>query len=121
MKNFSIINIGNENQLAPAYDLLNTSLHLNGDDLGLKGGLLRSGWKSDIFDNTGHPCSTDFAVFGRQIGLTSRRIDAAIKEFSMLPDKTAELVQRSFLDKKMQRKYLSIVRECLSRFNGQSE
>lgn len=121
MKNFSIINFGSENQLAPAYDLLNTSLHLNGDDLGLKGGLLRSGWKSDIFDNTGHPCSTDFATFGRQIGLTSRRIDAAIKDFSILPDKTAELVRRSFLDKKMQRKYLFIVRERLSRFNRQSE
>ena len=121
MKNFSIINTGSENQLAPAYDLLNTSLHLNGDDLGLKGGLLRSGWKSDVLEHTGHPCRTDYETFGRQIGMTSRRIEAAIKDFSVLPDKTIELVGSSFLDKKMQRKYLTIVKERLSRFNRQSE
>ena len=121
MKNFSIINSGNENQLAPAYDLLNTSLHLNGDDLGLKGGILRNGWKSDVFENTGHPCRTDFETFGKQIGLTPRRISSAIKDFLLLPDKTVSLIEHSFLDKKMQRKYLSIVKERLSRFNRQSE
>lgn len=32
--------IGDNYQLAPAYDLMNTSLHIEGDDLGLNGGFL---------------------------------------------------------------------------------
>ena len=33
LKNFSLILNGQDYRLAPAYDLLNTSLHVNGDDL----------------------------------------------------------------------------------------
>ena len=121
MKNFSIINADGETRPAPAYESLNTRLHLKGGDLGLKGGLLRNGWKSDVFENTGHPCRTDFESFGKQIGLTPRRINAAIKDFLLLPDKTVLLIERSFLDKKMQRKYLSIVKERISRFNRHSD
>lgn len=40
LKNFSIIRIGEHYQLAPAYDLMNTSLHIEGEDLGLNGGVL---------------------------------------------------------------------------------
>ena len=38
LKNFSIMRIGEHYQLAPAYDLMNTCLHIDGDDLGLNGG-----------------------------------------------------------------------------------
>lgn len=121
MKNFSIMNVGGENLLTPAYDLLNTTLHLNGDDFGLKGGLFRSGWKSDVFENAGHPCKKDFEMFGVHIGLAPRRVASAIEVFSILPDKTGALVTNSFLDKNMKRKYISIVQERLSRFNRQSK
>ena len=33
LKNFSLIRLGDDYRLSPAYDLLNTSLHVNGDDL----------------------------------------------------------------------------------------
>lgn len=121
LKNFSIINIGGENRLAPAYDLLNTSLHLEGDDFGLKGGLLRSGWKSDVYDNTGHPCKKDFEEFGLKIGLSQRRITKNINDFSFVPAKAIELVGNSFLDKKMKRKYLLLINERIQRFNRHSE
>lgn len=39
LKNFSLILTGHDYRLAPAYDLINTSLHVNGDDFGLDGGL----------------------------------------------------------------------------------
>lgn len=120
LKNFSIINKGSENQLAPAYDLLNTSLHISGDDFGLKGGLLRSGWKSEVYDRTGHPCRTDFEAFGKEIGLDPQRIATAIEAFATIPGSAIELVNRSFLDKKMKRKYLAIVKERISRFNRRS-
>lgn len=45
----------------PAYDLLNTSLHVNGDDFGLDGGLSPNIVRSDVYESTGHPCRLDFA------------------------------------------------------------
>ena len=42
LKNFSVIRQGGDYRLAPAYDLLNTSLHVIGDDFGLVGSLLHT-------------------------------------------------------------------------------
>jgi serine/threonine-protein kinase HipA len=39
LKNFSLVLEGQDYRLAPAYDLINTNLHVNSDDLGLDGGL----------------------------------------------------------------------------------
>lgn len=63
LKNFSLILQGEDYRLAPAYDLLNTSLHVNGDDLGLDGGLSPNIIKSDVYAQTGHPCRLDFERF----------------------------------------------------------
>ncbi len=57
LKNFSLIRQGEEYRLAPAYDLLNTSLHVHGDDFGLDGGLSLNMFRSDEYDRTGHPLS----------------------------------------------------------------
>ncbi len=120
LKNFSVIRQGDEYVLAPAYDLMNTNLHLEGDDLGLTGGLLRSGWKSDIYQRTGHPCRTDFETFGLQIGLSPKRVNAIVSEFLSIPEFTKSLISRSFLEPKMKRSYLRTITERLSRFLRQS-
>lgn len=52
LKNFSLILDGQDYSLAPAYDLLNTSLHVDGDDFGLDGGLSPDIEKSDVYDRT---------------------------------------------------------------------
>lgn len=39
LKNFSVIKIGDTYQLVIGYNLMNTPLHIEGDDLGLNGGL----------------------------------------------------------------------------------
>jgi serine/threonine-protein kinase HipA len=75
LKNFSIIKVGNSYQLAPAYDLMNTCLHIEGDDFGLNGGLSLSLEKSDVYDRTGHPCRLDFERFGEFIGLKTNEYD----------------------------------------------
>lgn len=120
LKNFSVRRIGDDFQLAPAYDLMNTDLHIHGDDLGLKGGLQKSGWKSEIYEHTGHPCQSDFIAFGRQIGIAPSRIDSIIQHFYCIPDGANVLVQNSFLNDKMKRKYLRVVSERVDRFNRTS-
>ena len=121
MKNFSLIRQGQDYRLAPAYDLLNTSLHVQGDDFGLDGGLSPNIEKSDVYDKTGHPCRLDFERFGEQIGLAEVRVQRVLDKYMQLPEKTQTLVKQSFLDEKMKRNYLRVVNERIARFQRKSE
>lgn len=121
LKNFSIMRIGEHYQLAPAYDLMNTCLHIEGDDLGLNGGLSLTLEKSDVYERTGHPCRLDFERFGEHIGLKKKRIEMILDSFSLLPDEVEHLVNNSFLTDKMKRTYLRIVKERIQRCNRKSE
>ncbi|MBR1792388.1 MAG: HipA domain-containing protein [Bacteroidales bacterium] len=121
LKNFSIIRYGSECRLSPAYDLINTSLHITGDDFGLEGGLSPQIEKSDVYGRTGHPCRSDFERFGLSIGLSPIRVKRLIGKYVFMPDKVEEIVSRSFLNEKMQRTYLQIVTERIRRFVRVSE
>lgn len=121
LKNFSLVRIGQDYRLAPAYDLLNTSLHVNGDDFGLDGGLSPDIERSDVMERTGHPCRLDFERFGMKIGLLGKRMDRILDKYMRLPDEAVQLTGRSFLPEKMKRAYLRIVKERISRFIRGSE
>ena len=121
LKNFSVIRQGGDYRLAPAYDLLNTSLHVTGDDFGLDGGLSPNIEKSDVMVRTGHPCRLDFERFGAQIGLTNARIKRVLDKYMIIPELTTRLIKSCFLNDKMKRKYLRIVDERGKRFVRQSE
>lgn len=121
LKNFSLILDGNDYRLAPAYDLLNTSLHVDGDDLGLDGGLSPDIEKSDVYDRTGHPCRLDFERFAAKIGLVSKRAQKILDNFMNMPADARQLIGHSFLTEKMKRNYLRIVNERISRFSRNSD
>lgn len=121
LKNFSLILTGQDYRLAPAYDLLNTSLHVNGDDFGLDGGLSPDIEKSDVLDRTGHPCRLDFERFGSKIGVVKKRMDKILNKYINIPDAARRLVDQSFLSEKMKRNYIRVVNERISRFNRESE
>ena len=121
LKNFSLIRSGKDLRLAPAYDLLNTSLHVEGDDFGLVGGLSIDIDKSDVWDRTGHPCRIDFERFGLRIGLVRHRVAKILDRYMGLPEESKRLVSQSFLSDKMKRNYLRIVNERISRFVRKSE
>ncbi|MCQ2074074.1 MAG: HipA domain-containing protein [Bacteroidaceae bacterium] len=121
LKNFSLILQGEDYRLSPAYDLLNTSVHVNGDDLGLDGGLSPNIERSDVYEKTGHPCRLDFERFGAHIGLLETRVSRILDRYMMLPDASSDLVSRSFLSDKARRHYLRIVNERISRFTRTSD
>ena len=121
LKNFSIIRRGGDYRLAPAYDLLNTSLHVTGDDFGLDGGLSTGIEMSDVMERTGHPCRVDFERFGAKIGLTDARIKRVMDKYMAIPELTTKLVKNSFLNDKMKRNYLRVVDERVKRFIRKSE
>lgn len=121
LKNFSLILQGQDYRLAPAYDLMNTSLHVLGDDLGLDGGLSPNIEKSDEYMRTGHPCRRDFERFGERIGLVASRANKILDKFMRMPESAMGLVDRSFLNDKMKRYYLRVVNERIARFNRVSD
>ena len=121
LKNFSLILQGQDYRLAPAYDLMNTNLHVHGDDLGLDGGLSPNIEKSDVYIRTGHPCRRDFERFGDRIGLVTTRMNKILNAYMQLPKSAAVLIDRSFLNTKMKRYYMSIVNERIARFVRVSE
>ena len=119
LKNFSIIRGREGSVLAPAYDLLNTALHVNDDDFALEEGLSPTLEKSDIWLRTGHPAKEDFINFGLMIGLKEVRIQGIVRNYNALDQRVKNMIETSALPKKAKRIYLRILLERLSRFNRQ--
>ena len=117
MKNFSLINRRGEYFLAPAYDLINTAVHIHsGSDWGLSGALSPAIEPSDVYDRTGHPCRLDFERFAHSIGLPDKRARMVLDMFMEIPQMTYELINRSFLNEKMKRSYIRTIEERRERF-----
>ena len=111
LKNFSLITKDSERRLCPAYDLLNTALHVKGDAFALEGGL------GEGFEK--YPNRKDFEEFGRLIGLKSKRVENILDKFVIFPQRAAELLNRSFLPDKLRRIYRREVEERIRLFNRQ--
>jgi serine/threonine-protein kinase HipA len=104
LKNFSLIESPNGDYiLAPAYDLLNTHLHVADDYFALEKGLfiVEKRARSRV-----HPSKTDFIEFGKRIGVSDRRIERLLVPFLEKQPVVEELANRSFLDARSRRKYL---------------
>lgn len=121
LKNFSLVLRGGDYRLSPAYDLMNTNLHMRSDDFGLEGGLSPNILKSDVYVQSGHPCRLDFERFGDHIGLMKVRAGRILDKYMKMPDATIALVGNSFLSDKLKRHYLRTVNERIARFTRISE
>ncbi len=118
LKNFSLQQTPDGDYLlAPAYDLLNTSIHVQDEDFALQDGLIPLSEYSDIYARTGHPCRADFEVFGRRISVLPKKMSAILDMFSQEQLSVYELTDRSLLDEKVKRMYKRSYQERLSRFH----
>lgn len=118
LKNFSVLyREDGDLQLSPAYDLINTHIHLDNSDFAMLDGLSRTLEKSDSYERTGHPCQDDFRRFGLLIGLSSKRVEAVLKPFMTISEEVKTLIERSFLsENKLKRAYWRVVEERHQRF-----
>lgn len=105
LKNFSLINTGNEYRLTPAYDLINTSLHLvNHRIFALDKGLFKEGMQlSDVRQ----VCRKDFEEFGHRIGLNDKTVQRELDFFAAVHPEAEQLIDRSFLSEELKRQYWS--------------
>ncbi len=119
LKNFSILETERgDYALSPAYDLINTRLHVSDTDFALSKGLFKDDFKSNDFKRNGHPNHKDFIEFGKRIGVLASRIPALLEPFLTIQEKALSLLDQSFLDKSSRRGYLIHYRTKINYLNG---
>lgn len=117
LKNFSLRETPNGDYiLSPAYDLMNTSIHIDDEDFALQDGLIPKSEYSDTYTNSGHPCKDDFITFGKRIGVLPKKLHSIIELFATEQPQVLQLIEHSFLDEKVKRMYRQSYLERLRRF-----
>jgi serine/threonine-protein kinase HipA len=107
LKNFSLLeSTKGDYLLSPAYDLVNTKLHVDDTHFALDKGLFADDFKSAQYKKSGHPSKSDFIEFGKRIGVTESRIEKLISPFLEKQPFMEALVSRSFLTDANKRSYL---------------
>lgn len=100
LKNFSLIETQQGDfKLSPAYDLLNTKIHIEDADFALKDGLLpKSISKGKIIDQ--------LFLLGENAEMTEKSIIKVIQNLSSKEDQVVDLIGKSYLSEKLKRNYL---------------
>jgi len=112
LKNFSLLERDSDDyRLAPAYDLMNTRLHVNDEDFGLQNGLFADGYKSARYRSSLHPALDDFIELGRRIGVTESRIGTLLNPFIQRQEEVEALIGRSFLSSEAKKSYSTNYRQ----------
>lgn len=107
LKNFSLLESASGDYfLSPAYDLVNTKLHVDDSDFALDEGLFADGFKSEYFKRSGHPSKIDFIEFGIRIGVAQSRLEKILNPFLERQLFVETLVSRSFLAEHNKMAYL---------------
>ena len=115
LKNFSLLETRDGDfRLSPAYDLLNTHIHVDDTDFALERGLFRE--SSPQYLKFGiKVCGASFAAFGKNIGLSEQIAARELGRFTATPPALESLIARSFLSEKTKKTYLAHYRERRNR------
>lgn len=98
-KNFSLIETPlGDFKLSPAYDLLNSRIHIEDNNFALEEGLLPSKLAQGKI-------KTQFYILGEQAGIAKKQIDKAFQNLTSNQDRVQKLINASFLDEKLKRNY----------------
>jgi serine/threonine-protein kinase HipA len=107
LKNFSILEtLNGDYTLSPAYDLINTRIHINDTDFALNRGLFKDNFESEKMKKNGHAGLEDFHVFANRLGIKQKRRDKLLAPFLEKQLMVEQLIQRSFLNDRTKREYL---------------
>jgi len=107
LKNFSLLESSKGDfLLSPAYDLINTRLHVNDADFALDQGLFADEFKSEQYKKNEHPSNADFKEFAVRIGIMESRIEKILSPFLEKQILVETLINHSFLSEPNKRAYL---------------
>lgn len=107
LKNFSLLeNLSGDYLMSPAYDLVNTRIHVDDTDFALSKKLFTDDHQSAAWKKSGHASATDFLEFGKRIGVVESRCAKLLAPFLERQANVEGLINRSFLDAGSKRAYL---------------
>jgi serine/threonine-protein kinase HipA len=105
LKNFSLHRLpSGEYRLTPAYDLLNTSLHVD-DGNGLALDLFAGDYATPSFVANAYLAYDDFLEFGLRLGLPPSRVRRVLADMAGHEAAIDKLLSRSFMVPEMQARY----------------
>lgn len=111
LKNFSLYCLPNgEYRLTPAYDLLNTALHVD-DGNGLALDLFADDYDTPSFQANGFLAYDDFLELGRRIGLPGSRVKRLLADIVGHQEQIQQLLDRSFLPEDLKSRYAAVLAE----------
>jgi serine/threonine-protein kinase HipA len=98
-KNFSLIETPlGDFKLSPAYDLLNSRIHIEDNDFALEEGLLPTNLAQGKITN-------QFYILGEQAGISKKQVEKVFENLTSKQNKVLTLIEASFLNEKMKRNY----------------
>ncbi|MEQ1553214.1 MAG: HipA domain-containing protein [Ferruginibacter sp.] len=117
LKNFSVIDYYQDGhyQLAPAYDLLCTRLHILDRDFALTDALYDGDHIHQSYAHYGFHAYEDFYDFGIKIGLVPKRILQFLQLFLSKSSEVETLVAKCFLPEDLKNEYLKLYNVKLKR------
>jgi serine/threonine-protein kinase HipA len=115
LKNFSLLeSASGDYLLSPAYDLINTRLHVDDTDFALDKGLFADNYKSEGYKKKGHAGKTDFIEFAKRIGIIESRIEKLLFPFLEKQPGVETLIKRAFISEVDKRGYYLMYRTRLN-------
>lgn len=107
LKNFAALETTDRDYiLSPTYDLIDTRIHVNDTNFALNGGLIKEELRSTGYKRTGNPEQIDFITFGKEIGISEKRIDKLLKPFYERQEMVEILINHSYLNNGTKQAYL---------------
>ncbi len=107
LKNFSLRQAqSGDYLLSPAYDLIDTSIHLPLDSFfALEDGLFSKNYETESFKSLGYYAYDDFYEFGLKIGMLESRVKNLLDKYRTKNAHTLNLIHYSFLSQPIKELY----------------
>lgn len=116
LKNLSVIETSKGDfRLAPAYDLLNTHLHIDDSDFALSRSLFREEEKLEFLKFNDKINGRYFEAFGKRIGVSEKRVAEILTQFTAQYPLTEQLIEAYFILPDTQKIYLAEYRQRINR------
>lgn len=94
--------------LTPAYDLLNTRLHLP-NEAAMALSLFKDDYQTESYRRNGFYARDDFFEFGIKIGIPANRVNRYLNTIVTHRIEIKELLQKSFLTAELTKRYLEMI------------
>jgi serine/threonine-protein kinase HipA len=119
LKNFSLQKTkSGDYLLSPAYDLIDTSIHIPADSFfALSDGLFSNDYETESFKALGFYGYDDFFEFGSQIGMLESRIRTLLDKYRNKNQMVLALTQSSFLSEPVKQLYVNHYTDRLKMLN----